>query len=114
MDKEKSAGLIFNTSFFAEDSVRDALLHFLTTEYIPSAEKAGLRFVFMTSIRNSGDDGQGSAGIAVQLAAECEPVLDSFLTSVMKPLAARIAERWSAKVLFFHTVMDIIPYGTDR
>ena len=100
--------LIYNTTYHASAAVYDDFVKWLRSEYIPHVSAGGvLRLPQLARVMDGSDDAEGRC-YALQFRVESVEVLNQWINSDGRRLAAEIVRRFGRDVAGFATLMEEI------
>lgn len=101
---------IYNTTFGIEPSVKDDVMNWLRTEFIPSGD--GIpgedTYIFRPEILRIMNGEPGIVSLAVHFRVDSLEDIDHWYADHGSRLFSYVNERWNGKVVFFSTTLEIL------
>lgn len=99
--------IIFNTTFHADDDIKDAFVEFLKTVYIPQAAASGFLFEPRLLLIHRQHE-EGGVSYSLQFAVKNTDTLNHWLTNDGNRLHGVLTNRFGNKAMGFVTVLEDI------
>ena len=105
---------IFNTTFVCDDSRMEEFLMCVNAEFIPKLVASGIanepQLAHVVPVKDSDDD--EAASFSLQVKIDNVDLLEKWMKEDFYPSIADMSKRFGDKVLYFPTILEVLPINS--